>query len=87
LVSGRAGPLKAVGAAVNAPCGGDNEFAPPVAVEDAPVCLGGQAVAGVGAQVGASTQEPLVRVKPRASSADHVRGRPPGASRAILVPR
>ena len=37
---GRAGPLKAVDAAVNAPGGGDNEFAPPVGVEGAPVWAG-----------------------------------------------
>jgi len=36
-VVGRAGLLKAVDAAVNAPGGGDNEFALPVAAEGAPV--------------------------------------------------
>jgi hypothetical protein len=36
-VVGRAGLLKAVDAAVNAPGRGDNEFALPVAVEGAPV--------------------------------------------------
>ena len=48
-------------------CGGDSEFAPPIAVEGAPVCLGGQAAGWVRAQAGASTQVPPLRVSPRAS--------------------
>jgi hypothetical protein len=68
-VWGRAGPLKAVGAAVNAPGGGDNEFALLVAVEGGSVWAGWSSHRSAGpGQAGASVQVPPLRIRPRVSS-------------------
>ena len=58
----------AVNAAVNAPDGGDNEFALPVAVESALVWVGrsSRRAADLG-QAEATAQDPSLRVSPRVS--------------------